>query len=614
MTTFKPTTQSTGARTRLSLGPVLLEVVRGGFQAIVNEMALGIRLSAHSLVITEGNDFSGGLFSRDGHLISGGETDLPVHVGTGQPCLQAVIRHFGLHRMRRGDVYAMNDPFLGNTHFNDLRMMMPLFVGDELVAFAVTSAHWTDIGGAVPGSFNPMARECYQEGLRITPIAIVRQGKLDEDLLQLILSNVRNPRESEGDFYGQLAACRCGAARFDELVGKYGLATVLAAMDDVQTHSEAMLRREITALPDGEYTWEDSIDEDVYTGHPKTVRLRLTIDGDSLTYDFTASDPPAVCGMNAHRGTTVTGALVTLKLLFPEIPINAGMLRPIEVITRDNTIVDAQEPHAVAAAGATTWDKISNCCIGVFSSIIPERVPANSYNIMDLHVGGRNRISGEPYVFYIWLDGGQGATMHRDGGSSLMNYWAASTKNIPVELLERRGPVRIEAYEHRPGTAGAGTHRGGFGTRRSIRVLELDDGRLAFFGDRGKFPGQGLFGGKDAAPQRVVLLRDGQARNLGVVGFEIELVQNDEIVIEGMGGAGFGDPLEREPGPVLEDVRNGYLTIDEARADYGVCIRCIDRVAGVFHVDPAETEALRNKRRASSTREHEEAGIQTDVT
>lgn len=581
------------ARASSPIGPVLLEILRGAFQSVANEMAAAVELAAYSLVITEGRDFSGSLYDSAGFLVAQGDQDLPIHVGSTQHTVQSVISEIRPERIGPGDIFIMNDPYLGGTHVNDVRLVMPCFHEKRLIAFVATTAHWTDVGGMVPGSFCQEGKECYQEGLRIPPIAIVSHGELNRSLLDLIRSNVRLPYESEGDLMAQIAACRAGERRVRELITKYGIDLFVSGMAQLQDHSERVFRALIQQLPDGDYTWEESIDEDLYTGLPKTIRLRLAISGDHLTYDLSDSDPVAISSINSTASATFSAVLITAKAIFSEVPMNAGMMRVFDVVTRPNTVVHAEPPAPVGGAGATSWDKTCTCCLCVFSKIAPDRAIAGSYNQINTFFGGFNPRTGRQYVCYVWSEGGTGATMADDGPSAMQAFFNSSTQNIPVELLERSAPILVERYELRPNTAGAGRQRGGFGTRRVIRLTQTD-AILSMAGDRRRFPAPGLLGGMPSSTQTVYLEREtGSTEELGVCISNRLIRAGESIVIESMGAGGFGNPYERHPWRVAQDVLNEYLDIDSALENYGVVIKSLDREEAAIEVDWDRTEQAR---------------------
>ena len=578
---------------------MLLEVLRGAFQSVANEMAVAVELAAYSLAITEGRDFSGSLYDALGFLVSQGHEDLPVHVGTAQHTVRAVMDAIGVDAMRPEDIYVMNDPFMGGTHVNDVRLVMPIFHDTAIVAFVATTAHWTDVGGMVPGSFCQEGRDCFQEGLRITPCAIVSSGRLNEPLLHLLMANLRMPYESEGDLRAQIAACRAGTSRFHELVDKYGIETISAGMAELQDYAERVFRSEIADLRDGEYTWEDRVDEDFYTGEPKVIRLTLTVQGDRLIYDFRQSDGLAQCSINTTFVGTFAAVFVTAKALYPEVPFNAGIMRAIELLTTPGTIVDARPPAAVGGFGATSWEKIACCCLSVYSQIAPDRTIAGSYNLINAYFGGHNPVTDRDYVCYVWSEGGVGATAHQDGPSAMQSFFNASTRNIPVEILERSAPILIERYELREDTGGAGRHRGGLGTTRYIRMLDVD-ARLSICGDRKRFAAPGLLGGEDSTTQTVLLEgHDGGTADLGVCVSNYVVSPGDRIVIHSMGGAGFGDPLDRDAQLILEDVLDGYLSVERAFEQYGAVIVRHDDDGRVCEIDVDGTASEQGRRRSA---------------
>jgi N-methylhydantoinase B len=574
-----------------------LEILKGAFQSVANEMALAVELAAYSLAITEGRDFSGSLYDSDGSLVSQGQEDLPVHVGTAQHTVRSVMQTIGVDQMKNGEVFIMNDPFLGGTHVNDVRLVMPVFDAGKIVAFLASTGHWTDVGGMVPGSFCQEGRECFQEGLRITPATIVDEhGDINHQLLQLIKANVRMPDESEGDLRAQIAACRAGYRRLVELIEKYGSETIRGGMAEIQNYAERMFRAEVAKLPDGEYRWEEYVDEDFYTGEPKGVRLRLVISGEELLYDFSDSDDAALCSINTTFIGTFAAVFVAAKAIYPDIPFNAGIMRSIEIKTVPNSIVDARPPTAVGGFGATSWEKICGCCLGVFSHFAPDRTIAGSYNLINTYFGGYNEASGKNYVCYVWSEGGAGGTARQDGPSAMQSFFNSSTRNIPVEILERSAPIMIERYELLQDSAGAGKNRGGMGTTRVVRLLG-PDALLSIAGDRHRFAASGLEGGSDSTTQGVILeTLDGISTDLGACTSNHPLRRGEMIDIRSMGGAGFGPPLERKPEAILADVRNEYTSIAKAFDDYGVVIREVDREAALYEIDYELTASERESR------------------
>jgi N-methylhydantoinase B len=577
--------------------PITFEVLRNAFVSLVNEMALAVELASFSLAISEGRDFSGTLYNSDGHLVAQGEHDLPVHVGTAQFTVKAVMENVGVENMLPGDVFIMNDPYAGGTHLNDIRLVLPIFIDGRVAAYVASTAHWTDVGGMVPGSFAAqLATECYQEGLCIPAVRIVRDGELDKNLLQVILANVRVPRDAEGDLKAQLAACYIGRERFIELAEKYGEATVALCMDEIIDLSERLFRDEVQKLADGDYTWVDHIDEDFSTGLPVKIQLTLRIRGDQLTYDFTGTDPAAHCSINCTYSSAVSGVFITAKAIFSQIPFSYGILRALEIIAPEGTVVNAQRPSPVGGFGATAYEKICTCALCAFSFVAPERTIAGSYNLLNTFWGGTDPRYGKSYVSYVWSAGGIGAGVSWDGPHAMQSFLDASTTSIPAEILERMAPVLVERDELRPDTCGAGRHQGGLGCDKTLRLV-AGEARLTVTGDRGKFMAPGLFGGRPAPTQDVVKTVDDVSQSLGVCVANELIRTNDLISILSMGGAGYGDPLDRDPALILDDVLNEYISVEFARKEYGVVIKEVDREALDIRLAVEETDRLRDQLR-----------------
>jgi N-methylhydantoinase B len=590
----------TSGRTTVTTGPdaITFEVLRNAFVALVNEMALSVELAAFSLAISEGRDFSGTLYNRDGHLIAQGEQDLPVHVGTAQFTVSAVIDAIGTDAMQDGDVYLMNDPYAGGTHLNDVRLVLPIFVDDDLVGYVASTAHWTDVGGMVPGSFAAqLATECYQEGLRLPPIRIVRDGRIDPFILSIILANVRVPRDAEGDLNAQLAACYTGRARFLELVEKYGIEVIDECMSELIEISERLLRAEVERLPDGDYNWVDHVDEDFFTGLPKRIELTLRIRGDQLTYDFTGTDPAARSSINCTLSSAISAVFITAKAIFSEIPFSYGILRALEIVAPVGSMVNAQPPSPVGGFGATAYEKICTAALCAFSRVVPERTIAGSYNLLNTFWGGRDPDGGRDYVCYVWSAGGIGAGHAWDGPHAMQTFLDASTTSIPAEVIERMAPIVIERDQLRPNTCGAGRHQGGLGCDKTIR-LARGDARLTVAGDRGKFMAPGLFGGRPAPTQDILKqARRPDEESLGVCVSNYELNAGETISILSMGGAGYGHPLDRDPDLILEHVIDEYIDEEFARREYGVVVEVIDREALDIRLDRRATSELRAEMR-----------------
>lgn len=578
------------------LDPVTFEVLRNAFVQVCNEMALAVELSAYSLIISEGRDFSATLYDGEGRLVGQGDNDLPSHAGTTPFTVRSTIERVGVERMRPGDVYVMNDPYLGGTHLQDVRLVMPIFHGERIVAYVATTGHWSDMGGPVPGSFNIEATEIYAEGLRIPPVLIYRDGEIDRDMLEMILANTRVSDERRGDLNAQIAACRAGERRLLELIQRYGLDTVHAAMEEAMDYSERLFRAEIAKVPDGVYEWEDWVDQDLRTGEPQQVRLAMRIEGDRITYDLTGSAPAVASAINCTYPGLVSCLFVSTKALFPHIVMNEGLLRSMEIVAPPGTIVNCQPPSPVGGMAATAFERVIGCLFGAWSLAAPERTIAGHYNIINISFGGRDPATGEEFVAYVWSEGGIGARATKDGLNGMMSFFSGSTMNVAVEIRERWAPVSWSGYSFNVDSQGAGEHQGGVGSRRVLHC-DIDGMSLSAIGDRERFQPWGLYGGHSSAPQRLIRrTTDGRETNLGMFFANVFLEQGDTIEYLSTGGGGYGPPERRPLAKVLEDVTNEVISLEFARDRYGIVVDPVDPEALDYRVDEAATRALREEK------------------
>ncbi|UGS35570.1 hydantoinase B/oxoprolinase family protein [Capillimicrobium parvum] len=577
------------------LDPVTFEVLKSAFVSVCNEMALAVEMSAYSTVISEGRDYSATLYDAHGNLVAQGMEDLPSHAGTAAFTVRATIERQGIERMRPGDMFVMNDPFMGGTHLQDVRVVAPIFRQDKLVGFVATTGHWSDVGGMVPGSFYMEASEIYQEGVQIPPVPIVQEGVLNEAVLDLLLHNMRVPGERRGDLHAQIAACRAGARRLVELIDRYGEDTVADAMAQAQDYSEQLFRSEIALIPDGSYSWEDWIDQDPKTGEPQPVRLTMRIKGDQITYDVTESAPPVHTAINCTYPGLCSAIFMSTKALFPQVMMNEGLLRAIEIVVPERSIVNAPRPYPVGGMAATALERVINCILGAWSQAAPERTTAGHYNIINIVFGGRDEETGEEHVAYVWTEGGTGARATKDGVSGVMMFFSASTRNIAVEIQERRAPVSWAGYQFRQDSCGPGEHQGGHGSMRRLHC-DADGLVLSAIGDREKFKPWGLFGGGEAASQHLIRYPAvGGEESLGMFFSNQGLKAGDEVAYLSTGGGGYGPPARRDVALVLDDLRNEYISEEFAARHYGVVCDVVDREALDIRVDVEATRARRSE-------------------
>ena len=571
--------------------PVTVAVVRNAFGSIVNEMNLALFRSAFSPVITEGRDIGGAIMDRRGRLVAQGDWDLAVFVGMLEFSHRAILQDYA-GDIEPGDVFIMNDPFIGGTHFNDVGVVRPVFGPDGLEAFVAVCGHWPDVGGQEPGSFVADAREHFQEGLRMSPLKIVQAGRPNKAVFRIIEGNMRIPHERVADAHAQIGATSVGETRLRELAMRYGWADVRAVMDEVIHRSEELLREEIRGIPDGVYHGQDFVDmESLARPFPKRVALTLTVEGDHMTFDFSESDVESLSASNSTYSATASAVFVTVKSLFPHIPMNHGCFAPIEVIAPLGTVVNARPPRAISSMAATVYEKVIGASLNAFESALPpEKVVGTPYNLINLTIGGAT--DNRPFVAYLFSEGGFGARATKDGPPGLVSLYGGGARITPAEVMERRYPMLFEEWALWPDSGGPGRFRGGVGSRKTFRLLE-GEARLSCLGDREYYPSAGVLGG-GAGAAHGLLLNEGQPdqENLTLKAVGRELRAGDRVTILAGGGGGYGDPLDRPVELVEQDIALGLVTPPHARQAYGVVM------AADGTVDDAATRSERGARRA----------------
>jgi N-methylhydantoinase B len=489
-----------------------------------------------------------------------------------------------------GDIYMTNDPFEGGTHSADIALIQPVFIEDEVLGFAISVAHWSEVGGKVAGSLSPDATEIYQEGIRFPGIRIYRQGELQEDIVQLIAENVRLPKMSLGDLNAGLAAVRIADTRLKEICAKYGIATVRETFHHIISASEQLSRQAVAALPDGVYEAEDWIDGDGITDERIPVRVKVTIEGDWMTFDFTGSSPQCRGPINCARGALLSSVKTVFKALVdPGAPSNEGWFRPVRVVIPDGTVFSAVKPaptgwyyEGSAQASELVWKALA--------PLAPERFGAGSYmSLCASYICGKDPRTGETFVHIEPHDGGWGAGPHRDGTSALIATTDGDTYNYSIELLEAKFPLLVHRYAlNVEDGAGAGRCRGGFGVVREYEILTDDAFTYASIGRSVERP-WGLDGGRPGTVNYMEIVQNGARRRSARVP-NTALRRGDRVRIVTGGGGGYGDPLTRAPAMVAADVADGYITPDVAREEYGVVIGADCRG------DEGATAALRGMR------------------
>ncbi|HLI10328.1 MAG TPA: hydantoinase B/oxoprolinase family protein [Alphaproteobacteria bacterium] len=573
------------------LDPITLEVLTEGLISVVREMRATVFRTARSVAIYEAKDFSCGLFDPATQVVAQSE-DIGAHVVPLPWSVKYAMEDFGKD-LAPGDVIVLNDPYRGGTHLNDVTLIYPVFAGDRLIFFPAVREHWADVGGMVPGSMSGTAVEIYQEGVRIPPIKLVERGTINKAAMDLILSNMRVPDERLGDFHAGMAACHTAERRIHELVDRYGLDTLLECVRVNLARSEARMREQIARLPDGEYYYEDYLETfDNGRLDPLLLPLRLTIKGDSLKADFTGASPQVPVPVNSTLAVTAASVFITLKsALDPTAAINHGSFRPVEVVAPEGTIVNVRHP-APAGSHGEIRKRVVATMIGALSQVVPELVSGDIHRT-SFHnlIGGIHPKTGKEYVHYEWSSGGNGAFAEGDGASAMATIdWGDLSTVQPSEVLETRFPLIVEWSRLGIHSGGDGRHRGGLGMRRALR-LAAGTASYSLLSDGAVVPPFGVLGGYAASPVDSFAICDGREVRFptpGKVG-GFRMSAGDVIVLQSAGGGGYGDPLERMPEAVAEDVREGYVEAAHARARYGVVLR------DDGSVDLSATEALRRE-------------------
>ncbi len=584
-----------------TLDPVTFEVLKNAFITAVDQMAEQLLRTCYSFVIYN-RDFSNALHDANGDSVAQGNGDISVHVGTLHYTCKAVIAFFA-GDMREGDVYMINDPYAGGTHFSDTRLIRPIFAGGEIIGYAQSNGHWSDVGGSVPGSFDVMAKDMFREGLRITPVRIVDRGRFCRDVAHLIAANTRDPASIIGDMQAQAEATAVAAREVLRLVDKYGRDTVVAGMAAVQDYVERAVRQRLAALPDGSWETVDHIDRDVSGGEGMIpIRVKATIAGDRVTYDFAGSHPTIGSIYNSAFGATFSGCVAGMKTFFPDLPLNSGLYRVIDVVAPPDTVVSAAWPVAVTGF-LMPFEKIMNSIYEIWSGIMPERAVACTFNLEYLLTGGNDaRSPGKPiFMFYDWLPGGWGGRNGRDGANVTQASFGTGMLSQPVEGQERGAPILTTEFEVVTDSGGPGKWRGGVGARKASVLREGENTVLSYICDRERAVVWGINGGLPSMPHGLHLRRAGADRDtwLGSVFSDVPLAPGDLFSRPTAGGGGYGDPLDRDPEKVRADVVDDYVSLARAAKDYGVVLRIVDADLCAYEIDHAATAAARAAIRAA---------------
>lgn len=581
-----------------TLDPVTFEVLKNAFATSVDLMSEQILRTCYSFVIYS-RDFSSALCDAKGNTVMQGSGDIAVHVGTLHFQCKAVLEEFG-DDINEGDVFAINDPYRGGTHLNDVSFIRPIFVDDEIIGFAQNKGHWADIGGNVPGSFDVNASEHFSEGLRITPVRVWKDGQFLHDVAQLLVSNTRAPSQALGDLHAQAEATAVCEREVLRLVGKYSKDTVVAAMQETQDYVEHTVLNSLKDLPTGVWETVDYLDFDPAHGEGLVpVRIKLTLDGEGIHYDLRGSAPAVSTFLNSGYGTTHSAIYAGTKTFFPEVPLNSGFYEAVTAeIGEEGTVVNAGWPHAVTGFCSGPYEKVMNGIFELWSQVMPERAMACAFNLEYLLIGGHDgRTQNDQYfMWYDWMAGGWGGRHSKDGSSATSPVFGTGLAVQPVEGQERLNPVLTSAHEISIDSGGPGRFRGGCGVEKGGVLTDATRTVMSYCCDRGRSVTWGIEGGLPSVPHGVWLNKGTEdERYLGATFSNVPVQSGDAFTRPSAGGGGFGDPLERPIRDVLEDVIDQYVSVERAELDYGVVIREIDAELDQYEVDEQATATAREQ-------------------
>ena len=566
-------------------GYVAIELFKNAIESIADQMALTVIRTSRSSLVKEDLDFSAALCDAEGRLIAQALCQ-PRHMCSIPTAIEAVFHRYG-DQFARGDVYALNDPYEGGSHLPDIYLLKPIFRKSALLAFACTVAHHTDIGGRVAGGNASDSTEIYQEGLRIPPIKLYDKGKPDEAIFRILEKNVRVPDKVLGDLRAQISACSTGEKEFLRLAERFRPDQLSVYQAQLLSYTEEFTRREIMALPDGDYEFTDHIDDDGIQPEPITIHVKLIKRGDSITVDFTGTSPSTKGAINPTFSYVRSACYACIRsVLSLDIPNNSGFFVPIQFIAPEGSFVNPVLPSPVAARGLAGM-RVTETVFGALAQMLPNKVFACGVGLdTGVTIAGYQQ-DRKPFVFLEFLYVSWGGSPNRDGMDGVTlphgNY-----SNAPVEIVEAEQPLMIEQYGFVPDTGGAGKYRGGLAIVRKYRLLS-DEGMLQVRSDRRKFLPYGLQGGKPGTPSSNVL--NPTRENTTLPSKFLRNIKRDDVFRHQTAGAGgWGNPLERDPQKVLEDVINEKLTRDFAQREYGIILK-----GDGTSVDLAATRRLRQR-------------------
>ena len=557
---------------KIKINPVTLDIVKDSLIAVSNEVFYAFARTSMSPIIYETLDYASGITDVHGKLLTQGNGAC-AFIGLIAPMIQEIVDKYGLENMKSGDVYIINDPYMGGgTHLSDIGMVMPVFYGDEVIAFVGNKAHWSDIGGMAAGSFTTDSTEVFQEGLRFSGVKLLEGGEICQPLVDMMMSNVRYPETAQGDMWGQIASLRTGFKRICELCDKYGVEVVKGSMERLLEQGSLISYKRLRELPRGTWEMEEYMDDDGH-GNPVKLKVKVTIKEDEFIADFTGSSPQVISPINTGYSSLCAGVRVFyMSILGPEMAVNDGVFDPMRVIAQDGSVLSC---HAPAPTSCYFESMIYSVDVvwKALAPVFPEALGAgHMLSVCSVVLAGTKQGNGEPFLIVEPTGGGWGASQGKDGEVGQFCVGDGETYNVPVEMAENRYGIMVDEYSLHTDGKGAGQFRGGSGAVRTYRAMT--DGQLftASFG-RNKFPAWGTGGGKDGSYNYFEFHRkDGSVEGpMGIVARKL-LNTGDAVRMVTCTGGGYGDPLKREPEKVAWDVKNEYISLRQAEEEYGVIV------------------------------------------
>ncbi len=566
--------------------PIQFEVIRNALLEATEEMAIALRRSAYSTNIKTRADFSCAFFDRQLRPVAQAFTQ-PVHLGSLTILTPRAVAEYGSENLQPGDAILVNDPYRGGVHLNDITLISPVYCGEELFGYVANLAHHVDVGGGAPASIGAF-QQVYQEGIIIPPVKLVRGGEIAADVFELVIAQIRSKRETRGDFRAQVAANNSGIRRLNGLVNQVGLAQVSFYMDRLIDYTKERTLAELAKLPKGEFTATGVVDNDGFTDEPVRLQARVAIDDEGVLFDLTGCDPQRRAPVNSTYSQTFAACAYVLKCLIDQdVPVNAGFYEQVRLVAPEGTVVNCTAPSPVVG-GWETQVRLSDTILKALHPALPDKIPAATKGTMcQVGFGGTDPRTGQLYSYYETMAGGYGGRSTKDGPDAVQCH-GQNTENAPIEEIEINYPLRIDRYELIEDSEGAGQHRGGLGLRRDYRFIDHEVS-FTVLSDRDRWGPEGLAGGQAGGKARYILDPEGQHVELGSK-TTIALAADTIFSYRTCGGGGYGPPHQRDPQAVAEDVREGKVSAERARAAYGVVI---DSATG--QVDQAATEAQRRE-------------------